>query len=140
MDQERSVNHIEFTIPGVPIAKKRPRFARRGKFVTTYSDQDTDEGKALWHIVQGIGWKDHQPITGPLEVHFIFTFPRPKSMTKKRAQDPRHDKKPDLDNLEKFYLDCMNGYVFKDDGQICEMRSKKKYGDVPSTNVWVQWE
>jgi Holliday junction resolvase RusA-like endonuclease len=36
------MNELLITIPGKPIAKKRPRFARRGKFVTTYNDQQTE--------------------------------------------------------------------------------------------------
>jgi phage terminase large subunit GpA-like protein len=39
---------INITIPGPPIAKKRPKFARRGKFVTTYNPQDSEEGR--WKV------------------------------------------------------------------------------------------
>ncbi len=43
---------LKIIIPGIPIAKHRPRFARRGKKTTTYSDQETEEGLMLWHIKQ----------------------------------------------------------------------------------------
>jgi hypothetical protein len=41
---------ITMTIPGIPIAKKRPRFMRRGKFVQTYNCQESEEGRFMWQM------------------------------------------------------------------------------------------
>ncbi len=36
--------------------------------------------------------------------------------------------KPDIDNLIKTVLDACNGHVWKDDNQITEITSSKRYG------------
>ena len=124
-------------IPGKPIAKKRPRFARRGKFVTTYSDQETEEGKVLWEIRQQ---RNEKRFKGPISISLWFGMPIPKSTPRKRSQAMKngfeqHIKKPDLDNLIKFYLDCMNQEVFEDDKQIIILRAEKRYTDEPRTEI-----
>ena len=45
--------------------------------------------------------------------------------------------KPDLDNLEKFYLDCASGILFQDDRMIISLQSKKKYDKNPRTEIIV---
>ena len=130
----------QFIIPGNPIAKKRPRFARRGKFVTTYNDQETEEGRFLWEIKQQI---KRPPIKEPIKISCIFYMPRPKShygtgknVGKLKLNAPAlHTKKPDLDNLEKFVYDCLNYVVWKDDSQIVESIAKKFYSDKPKTEI-----
>lgn len=42
----------------------------------------------------------------------------------------RHTKKPDADNLIKFYIDCLDGIIFEGDqkveiGQVIRLKSKK---------------
>lgn len=56
----------------------------------------------------------------------------PSSWSKKRKNNylnEFHLVKPDLDNLVKYYLDCMNGIVFADDKQIVELAASKEYCD-----------
>lgn len=43
--------------------------------------------------------------------------------------------KPDLDNLEKFYLDCFNGVLFADDSLVVTLSSVKKYSKHPRVEV-----
>jgi len=62
---------INLKVYGVPIAKKRPRFARRGKFVTTYNDQETEEGKFLLFIREQ--WKQEKiPAGTPVDLDLVF--------------------------------------------------------------------
>ena len=49
-----------------------------------------------------------------------------------------HFHKPDCDNLAKFYMDCMNNLVYRDDSQICDLRVKKVYSMVPSTLIRIR--
>ncbi len=120
-------------IPGKPIAKARPRFARRGKFVKTYNAQETEEGRVLWHLYEQ--WKG-DPISGPVVLFMVFSFKRPKSHfgtgrnveIKKKSAPFYNIKKPDIDNIIKFYCDCMNGIVYEDDRQIIYCRATKAYG------------
>lgn len=130
---------MRIIIPGKPVAKKRPRFARRGKFVTTYSDQETEEGKVLWEIRQQ---RPERLITGGLSVSLWFGMPIPKSTSKKRFQlmvngNINHTIKPDLDNLVKFYLDVMNEEIYIDDKQIFSIIAIKQYAEKPRTEIFI---
>ena len=118
-------------IAGKPIAKKRPRFARMGKFVKTYNDQETEEGRWLWEAQQRVDKK----FTGCISVEMIFLFARPKghygsgkNADQRKPSAPRyHTQKPDIDNLVKFALDCLNGIAFDDDKQIVLLKASKSW-------------
>lgn len=126
----------EIYIPGVPIAKKRPRFARRGKFVMTYNDQETEEGRVLWEIKRQ--WVDN-PITSAIRLKLLFYMPIPKSFPKRQVPElTPHVKRPDLDNMIKFFKDVCNGTVWKDDSQVVEIEAKKNYGANPETIVVIE--
>jgi len=129
-------------IKGAPIAKKRPRFARRGKFTVAYNDQQTEEGRWLWEAKPQI----LHCFEGPLQVDIQFYLPRPKGHygTGRNADQLKpsapvhHTSKPDKDNLEKFVLDCLNGIAFKDDSQVVQSFVTKHYakGD-PKTIITI---
>ena len=126
-------------ISGKPISKARPRFARRGKFVVTYNSQETEEGRWLWEAKGQI----KQCFEGPLWVSCHFYMPRPKghygtgkNAGNLKASAPQwHIKKPDVDNLLKFVLDCLNGMAWRDDCQIVELFGKKAYSDNPRPEI-----
>jgi len=134
---------ISLTIPGTPIAKKRPRFARRGKFVQTYNDQQTEEGRWLWEVKAQ--WSG-EPMAGPLVMYVKFVMPRAKGHygtgrnadILKPSAPGHHTKKPDLDNLVKFAKDCLNGVTWGDDSQVVLLHATKEYGEHPHTviDIW----
>lgn len=132
-------NSLEIIIPGKPIAKKRPRFARRGKFMAAINDQETEEGRFLLQAQQQI----HQrPFEGPIQVYMTFSMSIPKSTSKKRALLMEqgkidHIKRPDLDNLEKFASDCLSGDAWRDDSQIVMSTTQKKYSRDPGTKITI---
>jgi len=128
---------IEFKIPGKPIAKKRPRFFRRGNYVGTYNDQRTEEGRFMLFVKEQF---DSDMLEGPIDLWLRFYFPIPKSTPKKHIESMRlgfirHTKRPDLDNCIKFVKDCLNELVWKDDSQICRIEAVKLYGDEPMTEI-----
>lgn len=130
----------EIEIKGDPIAKKRPRFARRGKFVAVINDQQTEEGRFLFEIQKQWGLP---ALEGPLSLSMEFLLPIPQSTSKKKValmlnQELRPNKKPDLDNLIKFSLDCLNGEVWKDDRQIISIKAIKAYSSTPLTKISIQ--
>ena len=128
---------FKLIIPGRPVAKRRPRFARRGKFVMTYNDQETEEGRVLWEVKQQ--WKT-EAIDGPIKCYFKFFMPWPKSISeKKKSLLPRHVKRPDLDNLLKFYKDVFTGTVWKDDSQVWAISAIKAYHENPQTEIILEW-
>lgn len=128
-------------IPGNPIPKLRPRFARRGKFVTTYTVQETEEAKFLLMFLQQ--W-DGIPISNKaIRVKLAFYMKRPKAHygTGKNAGKLKpnapfsHAKRPDLDNMIKWVLDCLNGSVWKDDSLISSISARKVYDENPRTEI-----
>lgn len=133
---------MKIVIPGKPIAKARPRFARRGKFVITYSDQEIEESRVLWEIRQQ---RPEKPVSEPISITLWFGMPIPKSTSKKRrelmlTEKICHTKKPDLDNLIKFYLDVMNNEIFLDDKQIYFLTAFKEYAENPRTEIYIKWK
>ena len=127
--------NIQISIPGQPIAKARPRFARRGKFVTTYSPQATEEG--LW-IMSAREQIKRQGIFFDQAVYLDVTFyiTRPKSHYGKKGLKPSAPElptgKPDNSNLLKFCEDCLNECgVWGDDSQIIDVISRKRYANGP---------
>lgn len=77
-------------------------------------------------------WLNDKPEDGALELTIFFDMPYPASWSKKRKANytkEHHLVKPDIDNLVKFYLDCMNGVVFHDDKQIVRVFASKAYCD-----------
>lgn len=129
---------MKINIKGSPIAQKRARFARRGAYVKTY-DPQSQEKEVVKALMRGQVIKK---LEGPLEIEINFYFEVPKSYSKKRAKaclngDEEHTKKPDIDNLVKFYLDCMNDLVFKDDAQVVKLVARKIYAETPSVEITI---
>jgi Holliday junction resolvase RusA-like endonuclease len=132
---------MRILIPGKPIAQNRPRFARRGKFVTTYSDQETEAGRFFLLAREQINRK----MPGAVKLSAVFRFKRPKShygtgknsTTIKQGSPIFHTKKPDTDNLIKFILDCLNSLAWDDDCQIVEIRAIKAYAEVEETEILI---
>lgn len=46
-----------------------------------------------------------------------------------------HTSRADIDNYVKLVLDALNGSYYKDDSQVCHLRTIKKYSDNPRTVV-----
>ena len=67
---------LDIKIPGLPIAKARPRFFKRGNFVGTYNSQETEEGRTMLFIKDSY---NGPLIDFPVKVSMIFGFPRPKA-------------------------------------------------------------
>lgn len=136
------MNKLEIIIPGVPISKARPRFARRGKFVTTYNPQESEEGRMLWEIRHHLP-PDWTPLKTPTKIISIFYMKRPKahygsgtnSNKLKKNAPIIHISKPDLDNLQKMIYDCFNQIVWVDDSVVCEAYARKEYSDNPRTEI-----
>lgn len=130
---------ISLELAGTPIAQKRPRISSNGKSSWCYDSQKQLKEGCQWQLSSQFR---ESPLTIPVSIDLIFFMPIPKSASaiKKRQMQNgivAHIKKPDIDNLQKFILDCMNGVVFKDDSQVCEIRAKKIYSSKPATLIRV---
>ena len=132
-----------FTIPGEPRGKGRPRFARMGNFVKTYTDAKTAsyEDQIRFYALKTMG--STEPIKRPVGVYIHIRVGVPKSYSKKRTEDclsglERPTKKPDWDNVAKSVCDGMNGIVFDDDTQVVDAHVTKVYNAEAGVDVMVQ--
>lgn len=121
-------------ISGTP--KSQPR-ARLGKW-GAYDPAKDKKNWVKWQIKNQI--PEGPIITGPVGLHIWFYMPIPKSTSKKLLKEMLsepylHTKKPDLDNLEKFYKDAMTGMVYRDDSQVCYVEKVKLYSPTPRTII-----
>ena len=132
---------VNFEVPGDPIPKGRPRFARRGTFVQTYTDSKTLEYETLvgFKARQAIGASE--PLKGHLTVFLYLRYAVPASYSKKRTEaclnGLEYPKRVDLDNCYKSITDAMNGIVYADDSQIVEAHILKCYSLEPGANVMI---
>ena len=135
---------ITFTVPGVPVGKGRPKFARRGNFVTTYTPERTASYENLVKFYAALAMKNGKPLyNGPLSVLFDVRVPIPASWSKKNKaaalnQDLRPTTKPDADNIAKLLCDAMNGVVYTDDKLIVELMVRKWYSETPCVEITIE--
>lgn len=136
---------LEFSgfCPIVPLPKKRPRFARMGKGVKTYTDKQTaDYENAVRKWLRNEYGDLRYPMDGSLYVKYEFILPRPKSKSKKMLWS---NTKPDIDNLVKSFQDSFDFKkkvfdiqlgVISNDSRISSINATKRYaedGERPGT-------
>ena len=129
---------VKFVVPGKPVGKGRPRFAKRGNYVQTYSPDAT----VVYENWVRECWTDggFPKLTGPVTAKIAAFFPIPKSGSKKKKAEMNEGKipftgKPDTDNLAKSVLDSLNGMAFDDDSQVTLLVVSKGYSDDPRCEV-----
>ena len=133
---------VTFEVEGDPVPKGRPRFARRGQFVQTYTDAKTIDYET--HVAmkarQAIGASE--PLQGALTVFLYLRYTIPPSYSKKRKEaclrGVEYPKKIDIDNVYKSITDAMNGIIYADDSQIVEAHILKCYSLEPGANIMIQ--
>ena len=120
---------IRIFLDSLPIAKKRHRSGIHKGRVFTYDPQKADKIKTKW--VAALALRDQgllKPHDGPIELHVVTYYPFPKSWPKKRKeQEIWKTSRPDCDNNSKFYMDVLSGIAYKDDAQVVQHWSEKKY-------------
>ncbi|QAU22572.1 RusA family crossover junction endodeoxyribonuclease [Dyella sp. M7H15-1] len=136
---------IAFTIPGEPVAKGRARstpLMRNGwpvigkggrPVVTQYTPEKTARYENLVRLAaqQAMAGRDPEQGAVELTVRAFLPIPASWSMRKQRAAalgEIKPTKKPDLDNLLKAIKDGANGVTWRDDAQVVDVRSSKRYG------------
>ena len=134
---------VQYSVPGEPRGKGRPRFAKRGNFVKTYTDAKTAsyEDQIRFYALKAMG--DSKVIEGAVRVFVSIRMAVPKSYSKKRREACLNGleaplKKPDWDNVAKSICDAMNGIIYVDDTQIVEAHITKQYAHQAEVVVLVQ--
>ena len=106
------------TIPGLPVAKGRPRFTRSGH---TYTPDKTRQYEALvrscFDTQCGAPFAPEQPVF--VMICAYFSIPKSYPKYQRLALDGAfHLKKPDADNVAKSVLDALNGHAYPDDSAV----------------------
>ena len=133
------MTYISFSIPGNPVAKGRPRFARNGH---TYTPDKTRIYEETVRLYATQAMRGKKMLAGAIGLRVTAYFPIPKSFTKTKKEQAisgslLHTKKPDADNIQKIISDACNRIVYQDDAQISEAVIRKRYSDFPRVDVTV---
>lgn len=126
------MSDVTFTVPGAPVGKGRPRFARRGNFVRTFTPEKTASYENLVRVKAEEAMRGRQAFDGAVHVRIdIYVMP-PASWSQKKqraalAGEVHPTSKPDIDNVIKGIFDAMNEIVWCDDKQACSVMVVKRY-------------
>jgi Holliday junction resolvase RusA-like endonuclease len=127
---------ISLSLFGDPIPLKRARSSGS----LHYDPQKKEKEQIKWQIRSQ--FRDN-PIASPISLDLIFFMPIPKSTSSIRKKQMIngsifHCHRPDVDNLAKLILDCLNNIVYLDDSQVIEMKAKKVYSEKPGTLIRIE--
>ena len=134
---------LELVVPGNPKALKRHRSYQKGKFIGQYDPSQNDKADFLALAMKN---RPNLPYDKALLVEYIFKFSRPKNHYRtganqhllKESAPYYHSSAPDVDNLEKFVNDALNGVYWKDDRIISETHVVKKYSNFPAITIRIK--
>ena len=134
---------VMYTVYGEPVGKGRPRFARRGNFVSTYSPQKTKTYEDEIRMMAKAAMGSSEVLETPATVAIYIRVGIPTSFSKQKRKDAlegilKPTKKPDADNILKCFLDAMNGIVYLDDKQVVNIHLTKLYAEIPAVEVMVK--
>ncbi|WP_068305852.1 RusA family crossover junction endodeoxyribonuclease [Pararhodobacter sp. CCB-MM2] len=133
------MTQIQFTIPGKPFAKQRPRATAKGGFARVYTPKETVSFEQQVGAIAAPLFA--RPIAGPVRLRIIAIFePAASWPKKKRAAHLHrpHTQKPDSDNVSKAIKDGLNRIAWADDSQVADLHVTKVWGNTACTQVWVE--
>jgi len=125
---------VRFFVPGLP----RPGGSKRGFYIPKLKRVViTEDNKRCkdWRATVALVASDsiHEPLQGPLEVHFDFCLPRPKGHYGKNGLRPGApaypNVKPDSTKLTRSTEDSLTGIAWRDDAQIVTQLVTKRYAE-----------
>lgn len=134
---------VTFVIPGQPVAKGRPKFARHGKAVLAYTPAKTASYENLVKLAATAAMSGAKPSAAPIDLVIVLSLQIPASWSNKRralaaAGEICATKKPDADNVLKGIKDGCNGIVWRDDAQVVSITLQKEYSETPQATVFVR--
>lgn len=136
-------SELQFTVPGQPVPKSRPKAARRGNFITMYTPSRTANYEGLVAHSAAFAMAGRDLIQGAVSVELDIRLEIPQSWSKKKQRlaiegEIAATKKIDIDNITKSVFDGMNGVVWRDDVQVVESKQSKRYAETPGVVVIVR--
>jgi Holliday junction resolvase RusA-like endonuclease len=141
--EEKKMNAVSFVVPGTPVGKGRPRFARQGAFVRTFTPEKTASYENLVKVKAQEAMQGKALFLGAVSVVIELYVTPPASWSQKKqraalAGEIYPTTKPDWDNCGKGICDACNEIVFKDDKQVVDARVVKRYADTARAVVSVE--
>lgn len=141
MEQQSAA--IAFVIPGTPVGKGRPKFARQGSFVRAYTPEKTATYENLVKVKAEQAMAGRPVLEGAVSVVIWLYVTPPASWSQKKqraalAGEIFPTSKPDIDNVVKGIFDACNDIVWRDDKQACEVSVRKRYADTARATVQVR--
>jgi len=142
----------EFTIPGPPRGKGRPRFRafldprdpKQKKILTqTYSDKETVAYEELVKAKfreQCKGIRFEAGVMLEIQIDAYYKIPKSETKGNKTAMEVgylRPTKVPDCDNVLKGIADALNKLAYKDDAQLVTCSVRKYYSHEPRVEVTI---
>lgn len=130
------MNRIALTIPGEPVAKGRPRWAKFG----IYTPKKTVAYETLIQEIFCMTYPGFQPLKGSLcmEINACFTIPKSKGKKEKALMIEgkiRPAKRPDIENVAKSVMDALSHFAYDDDSQIVDLVVAKYYSETPKVDI-----
>lgn len=144
MEEDKALEIIKFSIPGPPFGKQRPKFSGAGKYVKTYTPDETIRYENLVKMMyQGAAHGERFSDDAMLDVRIIAYYGIPRSTSKKKridmlAHKVRPGKKPDLDNICKVICDSLNNVAYRDDAAVVDAQVRKFYSETPRVDVTIR--
>jgi Holliday junction resolvase RusA-like endonuclease len=121
-----------FEVRGRPPVKRRPRFARVGGGVRTFTDERTAaEEEDLRQCARRHA--PHEPARCPLRLYVRVRLAVPRSWSQRNQAAALRGEirpgRPDLDNYTKAVMDALNGLMWRDDSLVAELVAEKRYAE-----------
>lgn len=131
---------VSFTVKGDPFGKQRPRFVRRGRYVSTYTPKETVdyENKVRQSYRKQTNLTEQLKAPIAANILAVYRIPKNTSKIKRKLMLEREIfpiVKPDSDNIGKVILDPLNGITYKDDAGVVKLNVEKIYGETPGVIV-----
>jgi Holliday junction resolvase RusA-like endonuclease len=134
---------LNLTIPGVPVAKGRPKLSTRGGFARAYTPGKTRRYEDLIKHEAASLMGDKPPLDEPLSMVVTAYVAPPKSLSKARRAAAidgvfKPVTRPDVDNYAKAALDGCNAIIFRDDSCVTDLIVRKRYSERPRLTISIE--
>lgn len=134
---------LTLTIPGIPVAKGRPKLSTAGKFVRAYTPAKTRRYEDLIRCEAAGAMGDRPPLDEAVSMVVTAYVAMPKSLKGKKRQDAidgilKPCTRPDADNYAKAALDGCNAIIFRDDSCVTDLIVRKRYSDRPRLVITIE--
>ena len=132
------MNGIQFTVPGEPQGKARPRVTRNGTFTPKKTRDYENKVQQAYREQCGDMFCDSSALIVTIAAH----FQPPKSVSRRKraamiAGMIQPKCKPDADNIAKAICDALNGIAYRDDAQITCLIVEKQYAEEAGVTVHI---